>query len=59
MRMIGERTLKCANEQHKYLLDSGRKGGNEDPVHIHGVKHKSCLDALPYWQVIFYSVFIM
>ena len=51
VRMTGEHTMQCAQDQERYLRDGGRKGGNEDPVHVHGVKHRSCLDALPYWKV--------
>ena len=52
MRMSGERSVRCADIRKEYLQGGGRKGGNDDPVHEYGVKHRSCLDALPYWQVI-------
>lgn len=32
-------------------LREGGKGGVEDPMHVYGVNHMSCLDALPYWKV--------
>ena len=53
VRLTGEETVECAEGRHRYLRDGGRIGGNDDPVHLHGVKHKSCLDALPYWKVRF------
>ena len=52
VRISGEHTIRCANNRQEFLQRGGREGGNEDPVHVHGVKHRSCLDALPYWQVI-------
>ena len=51
MQLTGEQTLECARGRHRYIRDGGRVGGNDDPVHLHGVKQKSCLDALPYWKV--------
>ena len=51
VRMTGERTVECAEDRERYLRNGGREGGNDDPVHLHGVKHRSCLDALPYWKV--------
>ena len=51
VRMTGERTVECAEGRETYLKDGGREGRNDNPVHLHGVKHKSCLDALPYWKV--------
>jgi hypothetical protein len=50
-RMTREQTLQSAEERKRYLMDGGREGGNDDPVHVHGVRRRSCLDALPYWQV--------
>ena len=49
VRMTGERTVRCADSRQEFLRRGGREGGNDDPVHVHGVKHRSCLDALPYW----------
>ena len=57
VRMSGERTIRCADGRQEFLLRGGREGGNDDPVHVHGVKHRSCLDALPYWQVIHASLY--
>ena len=51
VQLTGEQTLECARGRHRYIRDGGRVGGNDDPVHLHGVKQKSCLDALPYWKV--------
>ena len=51
VRMTGERTVVCAEDRERYLRNGGREGRNDDPVHLHGVKHRSCLDALPYWKV--------
>jgi hypothetical protein len=52
IRMTGEQTLRYADSRHQYLRDGGlREGGNDDLVHVHGLKHRSCLDAPPYWQV--------
>jgi hypothetical protein len=48
--MTGEQTLHCAERCEEYIGNGGREGGTDDPVHVHGVKRKSCLDALPYWQ---------
>ena len=56
VRMTGERTMQCVEDRERYLRDGGREGGNEDPVHVHGVKHKSCLDALSYWKVSYYKL---
>jgi hypothetical protein len=51
VRMSGEQTLRCAYDREDYLSEGGREGGDHDLVHVHGVKHRSCLDALPYWKV--------
>ena len=56
VRMTGKRILQCAEDRERYLKDGGREGGNDDPVHVHGVKHRSCLDALPYWKVGFFFI---
>ena len=56
VRMTGERILQCAEDRERYLRDGGREGGNDDPVHVHGMKHRSCLDALPYWKAGFFFI---
>ena len=57
IRMSGKRTVRLTDDRQEFLRGGGREGGNEDPVHVHGVKHRSCLDALPYWQVMLSCLF--
>jgi hypothetical protein len=45
--LTGEQTLRHADDRQQYRNDGGREGGVDDPVHVHGVKQRSCLDALP------------
>jgi hypothetical protein len=55
LRLTGEQTVRHVEERQHYRNHGGREGGIDDSVHVHGVKQRSCLDALPYWKVLYCS----
>jgi len=50
-RMTTEEVERFGIEREAYITSGGRKGGENDPVHEHGVKHRIALNDLPYWMV--------
>jgi hypothetical protein len=51
VRMSATETIRCAKQWQQYIRNGGRRGGPDDPVHIHGIKQLSCLYQLEYWKV--------
>jgi hypothetical protein len=56
VRMSATETIRCAEQLQQYIRNGGRRGGPDDPVHIHSVKRLSCLYQLEYWKVNNYSI---
>jgi len=41
----------CGKQHDVYIVSGGWEGADDDPIHVHGVKHRSSLQDLPYWIV--------
>lgn len=52
-RMTGDDIVAFAEHRQRWLDNGGVPGGSGDPVRRTGVKRKSILFRLPYWQVSF------
>ena len=50
-RMSADQVLAHAEKRKHYLHSGGRAGAQDNPVHVSGVKRRSKLFDLPYWQV--------
>ena len=51
VEFTGAEVLQCAQEREHWLNNGGQSGAPGDPVRTTGVKRKSILFRLPYWEV--------
>ena len=50
-RPTGEEILQWGTQRMEFLINGGLENSDEDPVKLHGVKHRSIFFELPYWKV--------
>jgi hypothetical protein len=51
VRMASEETIRCTEGRAAFLTEGRRVNSKDNPIYVHGMKRKSILFELPYWQM--------